>query len=407
MYALYMSVIMSAPKLKSLLKAGSWTNLKLKRKKDRWIASGFLPKERKDAWKEFADAHGLASKVNFQITKVINFDPDEFARMERIAAHLGMSFSSYLRLAERRCSAQILRVWEEVLDFRAKEFVASSVGLETKRNGIHQNKGLKYARARLQQLRADNADAEAAVFPTKPQRSEWFPLSPEGDSHEQWVTKNLLDPRKEFQELGLKAVAGPLTEFFCAAVDRHRLNWLQLTDIQLRVEDRYVGGNRKLSEGFRRDLEFAEEGLRTLKKGQPLGYRRFRQWASQSSSREHPQGRGIVRWQVEKESLIGGDGFYDELKQCPKPRIPDILRRQLEKWRDHCREQLKHLEKRLQADDERLQKLKSNPEQWYDIHYLERLLANDHGAPKSIKRRLTERLRPEVGLREEPQHSIS
>ncbi len=255
--------------------------------------------------------------------------------MERIAAHLGLSFSAYLRLAERRTAAQILRVWEELLDWRAKEFVIRAAGIETKRHGVGPNKGLKYVKSRLKALRASYADAEAEAFlPSRRERNGSHFLPREA------VTSNGLPPICWIPETilnnwPLMRLRGPLTEFFCAAVARHRETWLLLTEIQERVEERYIGGNRRSAEGFRRDLAFAEEGLRTLEQGWPFGYRRFRQWASQPPSLGHPQGRGIVRWQVEKEPPFGGQGFYYELEQCPKPRLPSILRRQLEKWRDH------------------------------------------------------------------------
>lgn len=397
-----MSELPSERKLKLILKKGGWTGIRVKNVKGRWEAHGFLPRASEETWKQFAKTHGLHSKVKFQISKIINFEEDEYERMERIAAHLGLSFSAYLRLAERRTAAQILRVWDELLDWRAKEFVIRVAGIETKRHGVGPNKGLKYVKSRLMAMRASYADAEAEAFPAKPQRAEWFPLSNEGSSHEQWVASNLLDPRDDSQQLALNALRGPLTEFFCAAVDRHRLTWLRLTEIQERVEERYIGGNRRSAEGFRRDLAFAEEGLRTLEQGRPFGYRRFRQWASEPPSLGHPQGRGIVRWQVEKESPFGGQGFYYELEQCPKPRLPSILRRQLEKWRDHCREQLKYLEKRQREDELRLEKLKNDEDHWYDVQYLERLLAEGQGEAKSITRRLPERLRTEMELQEKP-----
>jgi hypothetical protein len=385
--------------INTFLQQEGLTSVRVKKIRNQWSAEGIIPKRLKGKWESFAGSRRIGSRVQYQVAKIINFEPEECERVERIASQMGLSFSSYLRLAEKWCGTQILRVWQDLLDFRAKEFVADKSGVHTKRYGISPNHGLNFINERLSSLCATYSDAHDAVFPSKPLRSDWVPVSFEGDSHEQWVAESLMNPDNEQQQVAIKELTGPLTDFFIQAVDRHRLALLNLVQTQARVVEKYTGGNLRQGQGLKRDLDFAEEGLRLIKSKIPLGYKRFRQWASQVPSLEFPQGRGYLRWSTEKEIILGGDAFYDELRHSPKPRLTTVLKHQLEQWRDYCREHLKALEKWLEQDKERLNRLQES-DLWYDVDHLKRLLAQDQGKAANINRRPVDDVFRPMHLRE-------
>ena len=335
-----------------------------------------------------------------QVSRLVNFEADEFARIEKAASLLGLSFSSYLRLTERLCAKHFLSVWHTILDFRAEQFVERAVGVRTKRYGIPQNEGIQFIEARLEKLRANLADAEMAIKPPKPQRAEWAPFSFEGSSDEQWFSANLFDARTDVQEKALAEVEGPLTDYFYQAVDRHRTALLHVVQLQNKIIEKYTGDNRRLAEDYQRALNFVEEAQLTLKSKKPLGYRRFRLWASVGPSPKYPAGRGYIRWQVQKMP-IGGNSFYDDLRKCPKPRLPAALRNQLKAWKKYCQSHLKNLEKWQKSDQARLAKIRKDSNLWFDVGYLQRILGQEHEKPKNVTRRNAGALPPEMKIQPE------